>query len=68
MKKMNESLQRKTNGGTSINSNKIVLSEVAILGPTMIGQKIVDVSKYTSVKVIGSFNKKIKIKKVGFVQ
>ncbi|MEQ8156485.1 MAG: hypothetical protein ABRQ25_16665 [Clostridiaceae bacterium] len=68
MKKMNESLQRMINGGSSaVNSNKVVLYNVAIMGvgtPIIIGQKIVDVSKYTSVKVVGSFNKKVKVSKV----
>jgi len=67
MKKMNESLQRKINGGsTAINSNKLVLSNVAVMAPVFVGQKIVDVSKYTSIKVVGSFNKSIKVKKVSF--
>ncbi|MEQ8198867.1 MAG: hypothetical protein ABRQ27_12800 [Clostridiaceae bacterium] len=67
MKKMNESLQRKINGGATVNSNKVVLSNVAILGvgtPIFIGQKIVDVNKSTSITIIGSFNKKVKVQKV----
>ncbi|MEQ8156807.1 MAG: hypothetical protein ABRQ25_18355 [Clostridiaceae bacterium] len=68
MKKMNESLQRKINGGSSaVNSNKVVLSGVAILGvgaPIIIGQKIVNVNKPISVKIIGSFNKKVTVTKV----
>ncbi|MEQ8156808.1 MAG: hypothetical protein ABRQ25_18360 [Clostridiaceae bacterium] len=68
MKKMNESLQRKINGGSSaVNSNKVVLSNVAIMGigtPIVITQKIVDISSYKSIKLIGSFNKKVKVEKV----
>jgi len=67
MKKMNESLQRKINGGsTSINSNKVVLSNVAVMAPLFVGQKIVDVSSYKSLKIVGSFNKRVKIKKVTY--
>jgi len=67
MKKMNESLQRKINGGsTAINSNKLVLSNVAVMAPVFVGQKIVDVSSYKSLKIVGSFNKRVKIKKVTY--
>ncbi|MEQ8198866.1 MAG: hypothetical protein ABRQ27_12795, partial [Clostridiaceae bacterium] len=61
------SLQRKINGGATVNSNKVVLSNVAILGvgtPIIIGQKIVNVNKPISVKIIGSFNKKVTVTKV----
>jgi len=67
MKKMNESLQRMINAGsTAINSNKIVLYNTAVLAPVMVGQKIVDISSYKSVKLVGSFNKKVTVKKVTF--
>jgi len=67
MKKMNERLQRIINGGsTAINSNKVVLSNVAVMAPVLVGQKIVDISSYKSIKLVGSFNKSVKVKKVNW--
>jgi len=57
MKKMNESAQRMSNGGAVVvNANALVLVNTAVLAPTLVSQKIVNVSSYKSTAIFGSFN------------
>jgi len=57
MKKINQRAQRMINGGSVVvNANALVLVNTAVLAPTLVSQKIVNVSSIKKTAIFGSFN------------